>query len=174
MFVNPLVDNKYPLKKPSKMRTAGDKRRFRAMVTYVLSIALNSGHTLLTFERIIEEINDLPLDQKTDFELEKIQALLDFLEEGDLYVDRENGYIKLVEYEDYKNLIVNVIDSGLNKDYPIKEDWRGIIDNKFGPIKKGIEEKDEEQEPKKLMLKNYGSFKNINSLGRAGTGKLQP
>lgn len=172
MFVNPLVDNKYPLKKPSKMRTAGDKRRFRAMVTYVLSIALNSGHTLLTFERIIEEINDLPLDQKTDFELEKIQALLDFLEEGDLYVDRENGYIKLVEYEDYKNLIVNVIDSGLNKDYPIKEDWRGIIDNKFGPIKKGIEEKDERARTEKAdALKIMEASRISILLGRAGTGK---
>ena len=112
------------------------------------------------------------MDQKTDFELEKIQALLDFLEEGDLYVDRENGYIKLVEYEDYKNLIVNVIDSGLNKDYPIKEDWRGIIDNKFGPIKKGIEEKDERARTEKAdALKIMEASRISILLGRAGTGK---
>lgn len=77
MFVNTLVENVYPLNKPTKMRTEGDKRRFRAMVTFVLDQAKNQGHTLLSYNKILEEINKLPLDQKTEFEIEKIEGLIE-------------------------------------------------------------------------------------------------
>jgi len=50
MFVNPFVDNGYPLNKPTKMKTEGDKRRFRAMVIFVLAKASNQGHTLLSYD----------------------------------------------------------------------------------------------------------------------------
>ena len=70
MFVNTLVENKYPLNNPTKMRTEGDKRRFRAMVIFVLSKASSQGHTLLSYNRIVEGINKLPLDRRTDFQNE--------------------------------------------------------------------------------------------------------
>ncbi len=60
LFVNPFVENKYPLNKPTKMRTESDKRRFRAIVIFVLDQAVNKGHTLLSYEQIVEEINKLP------------------------------------------------------------------------------------------------------------------
>jgi len=74
MFVNPLVENKYPLNKPTKIRTEGDKRRFRALVIFVLVQATNPGHTLLSYDQIVEEINKLPLDQKRIFKLKRLRV----------------------------------------------------------------------------------------------------
>ena len=105
MFVNHLVENKYPLTKPTKMRTEADKRRFRAMTMFVLEHATNCGHTLLSYDQIIKEISKLPLDRKTDFQTEKIEGVIEFLEQGGLYLDTENKYIKLQEYQEHLSLL---------------------------------------------------------------------
>lgn len=172
MFVNPLVENKYPLKKPTKMRNEGDKRRFRAMVTFVLVQAANQGHTLLSYDQIVEEINKLPLDQKTDFQTEKIDGVIEFLQEGELYVDEENTYIKLKEYQDYKQLVVDIIDSRLETSLSSVQNWRKIIDEQFGELEKNNEENDQlARDEKATALRILESSKISVLLGRAGTGK---
>lgn len=172
MFVNPLVDNKYPLTKPTKMRTEGDKRRFRAMVLFVLVKAANQGHTLLSYDQIVEEINKLPLDQKTDFQTEKIAGVLEFLQEGDLYVDEENSYIKLKEYQDYKQLVVDIVNSRLETNLSSDQNWKKIIDNQFGKLQESNEENDQlARDEKATALKILESSRISVLLGRAGTGK---
>lgn len=172
MFVNPLVENKYPLNKPTKMRTEGDKRRFRALVIFVLVQAANRGHTLLSYDRIVEEINKLPLDQKTDFQTEKIEGILEFLQEGELYVDVENTYIKLKEYQDYKQLVVDIINSRLETSLSSKQNWGEIIDDQFGKLQENNEENDQlARDEKATALKILESSKISVLLGRAGTGK---
>ncbi|WP_339246355.1 DEAD/DEAH box helicase [Paenibacillus sp. FSL R10-2796] len=172
MFVNPLVDNKYPLNKPTKMRTESDKRRFRAMVIFVLVQAANQGHTLLSYDQIIEEINKLPLDQKTDFQTEKIEGVLEFLQEGELYVDVENSYIKLKEYQDYKQLVVDIVNSRLETSLSSEQNWKKIIDNQFGKLQENNEENDQlARDEKSTALKILESSRISVLLGRAGTGK---
>lgn len=172
MFVNPLVENKHPLNKPTKMRTEGDKRRFRALVTFVLVQAANRGHTLLSYERVVEEINQLPLDQRTDFQIEKIEGTLEYLQDGELYVDVENTYIKLKEYQEYKQLVVDIVNSRLETTLPSKQNWRKIIDDQFRDLEKNNEENDElARSEKAIALKIIESSKISVLLGRAGTGK---
>ena len=172
MFVNPLVENKYPLNKPTKMRTEGDKRRFRAMVIFVLVQAANQGHTLLSYDQIVEEINKLPLDQKTDFQTEKIEGVLEFLQEGELYVDVENTYIKLKEYQDYKQLVVDIVNSRLETSLSSEQNWRKIIDDQFGKLQENNEENDQlARDEKATALKILESSRISVLLGRAGTGK---
>ncbi|MDQ1002708.1 thymidine kinase [Neobacillus niacini] len=172
MFVNPLVENKYPLKKPTKMRTESDKRRFRAMVIFVLVQAANQGHTLLKYDQIVEEINKLPLDQKTDFQTEKIEGVLEFLQEGELNVDVENTYIKLKEYQDYKQLVVDIVNSRLGTSLSSDQNWRKIIDDQFGEFQEKNEENDElARDEKAKALKILESSRISVLLGRAGTGK---
>jgi hypothetical protein len=172
MFVNPLVENKYPLKKPTKMRTESDKRRFRAMVIFVLVQAANQGHTLLSYDQIVEEINKLPLDQNTDFQTEKIGGVLEFLQEGELYVDVENTYIKLKEYQDYKHLVVDIVNSRLGTSLLSEQNWRKIIDDQFGELQEKNEENDElARDEKAKALKILESSRISVLLGRAGTGK---
>lgn len=172
MFVNPLVDNKYPLLKPTKMRTEGDKRRFRAMVTFVLGQAADQGHTLLSYEQIVEEINKLPLDQKTEFQIEKIEGVLDFFLKGELYVDDENNYIKLKEYQEYKQLVVDIANGRLETSLTCKQNWKKTIDNQFGKLQENNEEKDQlARDEKATALKTLEASRISVLLGRAGTGK---
>ncbi|MBU3214780.1 AAA family ATPase [Clostridium estertheticum] len=172
MFVNPLVENRYPLKKPTKMRTESDKRRFRAMVIFVLVQAANQGHTLLSYDQIVEEINKLPLDNKTDFQTEKIEGVLEFLQEGELHVDVENTYIKLKEYQDYKQLVVDIVNSRLGTSLSSEQNWRKIICDQFGELEKNNEENDElARDEKATALKIIESSRISVLLGRAGTGK---
>ncbi|MTI81238.1 MAG: hypothetical protein FH758_10190 [Firmicutes bacterium] len=172
MFVNPLVENKYPLKKPTKMRTDSDKRRFRAMVIFVLVQAANQGHTLLSYDQIVEEINKLPLDNKTDFQTEKIEGVLEFLQEGELHVDVENTYIKLKEYQDYKQVVVDIVSSRLGTSLSSEQNWRKIIDDQFGALQENNEENDElARDEKAIALRILESSKISVLLGRAGTGK---
>lgn len=171
MFVNPLVENKHPLK-PTKMRSESDKRRFRAMVIFVLVQAANQGHTLLSYDQIVEEINKLPLDNKTDFQTEKIEGVLEFLQEGVLHVDVKNTYIKLKEYQDYKQLVVDIVNSRLGTSLSSEQNWRKIIDDQFGELEKNNEENDElARDEKATALKVLESSKISVLLGRAGTGK---
>ena len=172
MFVNPLVENRYPLNKPTKMRTEGDKRRFRAMVIFVLVQAAHQGHTLLSYEQIVEEINKLPLDQKTDFQTEKIEGVLDFFQEGELYVDVENTYIKLKEYQDYKQLVVDIVNSRLKTSLSSEQNWAKIIYDQFGNLQENNEENDQSaRDEKATALKILESSRISVLLGRAGTGK---
>ncbi|MBK5261798.1 MAG: AAA family ATPase [Peptostreptococcaceae bacterium] len=172
MFVNPLVENKYSLNKPTKMRTEGDKRRFRAMMIFVLVQAANQGHTLLSYDQIVEEINKLPLDQKTDFQTEKIEGILEFLQEGELYVDLDNTYIKLKEYQDYKQLVVDIVKSRIETSLASEQNWEKIIDNQFGKLQENNEENDHlARDEKAIALKILESSRISVLLGRAGTGK---
>ncbi|QHI73482.1 ATP-dependent DNA helicase [Aminipila terrae] len=172
MFVNLLVENKYPLKNPTKMRTENDKRRFRAMMIFVLVQAANQGHTLLSYNQIIEEINKLPLDNKTDFQTEKIEGVLTFLQECELHVDEKNTYIKLKEYQDYKQLVVDIVNSRLGISLSSEQNWRKIIDNQFGELQENNESNDEQaRDEKATALRVLESSKISALLGRAGTGK---
>lgn len=172
MFVNPLVENKYPLNKPTKMRAEGDKRRFRAMVIFVLDQAANQGHTLLSYDQIVEEINKLPLDQRTDFQTEKIEGVKEFLQKGELYVDEESAYIKLKEYQDYKQLVVDIVNSRLETSLSNEQNWEKIIDDLFGKLQENNEENDQlARDEKATALKILESSKISVLLGRAGTGK---
>lgn len=172
MFVNTLVENKYPLNNPTKMRTEGDKRRFRAMVIFVLSKASSQGHTLLSYNRIVEGINKLPLDRRTDFQTEKIDGVIEFLREGELHVDEENFYIKLREYQEYKKLVVDVINSRLDTSLSSEQDWKKIINDQFGDLRQGNEENDELARDEKAKALNILESSKISVLlGSAGTGK---
>lgn len=172
MFINKLVIHNHPLVKPTKMRNEGDKRRFRAMVIFVLDQALNKGHTLLHFKDIIENINKIPLDQRTNFSTEKIEGIIDFLQSANLYVDEENKYIKLEDYQDYKTIINNVIGSRLTQQLPLNQDWLSVIDKQFGSLELGNEEKDKKaRQEKAKALETISSSKISVLIGRAGTGK---
>ncbi|MCA1011752.1 AAA family ATPase [Halobacillus halophilus] len=172
VFTNKLVINNHPLKRPSKMRTKGDKRRFRAMVIFVLSQAADRGHTFLSYDRVIDLINKLPLDYDTDFSVEKIHGVVEYLQEGDLYVDETNNYIKLLEYQKYKELVLEIIKSRLNIKLPNSQNWREVIDEQFGQLQNENEENDQKaREEKANALVALESSKLSVLIGRAGTGK---
>src|SRR5690625_2735303 len=142
MFPSPFIKEQYPLQRPTKMRTEGDKRRFRALVTYVLANAVHQGHTLLHFQGVIDAINELPLAHRTHFTVEKIAGVTDFLREGDLYIDETNDYMKLAQYESCKAIVRRITASRLPQTMPTTKNWQQVIDNSFGPLQEDNEEND--------------------------------
>ncbi|WP_375053865.1 AAA family ATPase [Virgibacillus sp. JSM 102003] len=172
MFPNSLITNSNPLKGPSKMRTKGDKRRFRSMVIFVLSQAADIGHTFLSYDKVVELINKLPLDHKTDFSVEKIDGIVEYLQNGDLYVDEANNYIKLIEYQDYKELVLEVTNNRLKSKLSDSQNWREVINEQFGQLQEGNEENDRKaREEKAKALTILESSRLSVLIGRAGTGK---
>lgn len=172
MFINPLVENKHPLDSPTKMRTQADKRRFRAMAIFVLEQAAARGHTLLQYTQIVDEIAKLPLDCKTDFQVEKIEGLLEFLQESDLYVDKNHKYIKLTEYQEYKEVIITAIKDRINKRLSNIQNWAEIVDANLKELQAGNEENDTTARQEKAhALKILEASKIAVLLGGAGTGK---
>ena len=172
MFINPLVENKQLLHSPTKMRTQADKRRFRAMTIFVLEQAAAQGHTLLKYTQIVDEIAKLPLDCKTDFQIEKIEGVLEFLKGSDLYVDKNHKYIKLTEYQEYKEVIVHAIENRLHERLPNIQNWTEIIDADLKELQAGNEENDKKaRQEKASALKILEASKIAVLLGRAGTGK---
>ena len=172
MFINPLVENKHPLHNPTKMRTQADKRRFRAMAIFVLEQAAVRGHTLLQYAQIVDEIAKLPLDCKTDFQVEKIEGVFEFLQGSDLYVDKNHEYIKLTEYQEYKEEIITAIENRLHERLPNIQDWAEIINADLKELQVGNEENDKKARQEKAnALKILEASKIAVLLGRAGTGK---
>ncbi|MFC3159356.1 AAA family ATPase [Chryseobacterium arachidis] len=117
-------------------------------------------------------MSSLPLDRKTEFQTEKIEGIIEFLVQGGLYVDITNNYIKLKEYQEYKELIFKTLSERINENIGNRQEWLDIINKKFGSLKKGNEEKDRvARNEKAKALKTIESSKVSVFLGRAGTGK---
>lgn len=172
MYPHKLIKNSHRLERPTKMRSEGDKRRFRAMMTFVLSQAANIGHTLLSYNLIVESINQLPLDFRTDFSVEKIDGIIVFLQKGDIYVNEQNNYVKLIEYKEYKELVMDVTGNRLKDGLSNSQNWREVIDENFGELQIGNEENDGmAREEKSQALEILESSKLSVLIGRAGTGK---
>ncbi len=176
MYLNQLVDNNHPIEEPTKMESKSDKRRFRAMMKKVLENAANKGHTLLSYGKIVEDISKLSLDQETNFQIEKIDGIIDFLEEGGLYIDEENQYIKLKEFIDYKLLVGDILKNRFETDLPIQENWEKIVGDKIEKLKENKTEKEKERydqvgrEQAKALRTLESSMISV-LMGRAGTGK---
>jgi len=172
MYPNEYVNETNPDLVPTIMRGEGDKRRFRAMAIFVLSKAAEKGHTLLSYGEVILNIECLPLDRKTDFSSEKIDGLIEYLQLGDIVVYESERYLKLREYNDYKEMISSVAKARIQNGFESNIPWKEEIDSRFGELQPGNEKNDENaREEKANALSILESAKISVLLGRAGTGK---
>ena len=97
---------------------------------------------------------------------------MEFLEDSQLFVDVENTYIKLQEYQVYKQLVVDIVNSRLNTSLSIEQNWEKVIDKQFGKLQTDNEENDKLARIEKAKaLKILQSSKISVLLGSAGTGK---
>ena len=171
MFVNPYVDNKHPVEEPMKMITESDERRFRALVMFVLENAIDRGHTLLRYNDVIEEIEKLPLDCKTSFNTEMIDGLVDYLKEGELYIDEEIKYIKLGEYQEYKEVARGVLSERLSDRLPNAQNWKETVANSLKEIIEDEKINDDAINEQAEALEILETSKISVLTGGAGTGK---
>ena len=162
-----------PLKSPSALDSRNDKRRVRAYSISVLEHLALNGHTVYPVEKLIEDINALPIDPSCQVTSDIINGFAPFLEEELKPIACTNGekayqLIRLFEIDE-------VIRSSISKRlkgarHEINENWREIIDNAFkGQPKSEFEERARTE--KAAILKELAESRLSVLIGGAGTGK---
>lgn len=155
-----------------KYSHVGDKKRLRALITFVLVQATCKGHTLLQYEQIIQAINLLPLEQSIDFSASYIQEMIGFLREGKLYINEVNQTIKLEEYQEYKEIVLEITNNRLQNKISCTQNWMDIINSRFGELQKNNEKNDllaRQEKASALVIMESSKISVL--VGRAGTGK---
>ena len=167
------IRNSNPVKAPSALDSCNDKRRVRAYVISILEYCALNGHTVYPVNKLIEDINSLPIEPACQVTNDIINGFAGFLKEELKAIDCTNGekayqLNRLFEVDE-------VIRSSINKRlkgarHEIHEDWRKIVDNAFeGQPKAEFEERARTE--KAAILKELAESRLSALIGGAGTGK---
>ena len=173
VFPPEIIRNKYPVPEPSKLDSENDRRRIRAYMIYLLEKQANNGHTVYPLDRLIEEINKLPLWPECHIAGDAVNSVSDFLQEKLYAIDCEDGSIayQMDRLHDIDEVIRTSIGKRLKgKRHEISEDWYGIVSGEFG----GKPEDDMEKrawEEKAAAMKELAESRLSVLIGGAGTGK---
>lgn len=147
---------------------SNDRRRIRAYLFFILIQSSTKGHTLLTFKQIVQEMKKLNIDITAHY----IVEISSFLQAGKLYVDEENQYVKLDEYQYYKEIIEEITNRRLQNQNRCSQNWMDIINARFGELQKDNEENDalaRKEKANALVVMESSAISVL--VGRAGTGK---
>lgn len=147
---------------------SNDRRRIRAYIFDILIRSSEKGHTLLIFSQILQELQNLDVN----FSVEELNEIASFLQAGKLYVDEENQYVKLEEYQYYKEIIVEITNRRLQSQIKCSQNWMDIINDRFGELQINNEENDllaRREKANALIVMESSEISVL--VGRAGTGK---
>jgi len=182
IFGDPAGLEQFPLPEICNLNTPLDQRRVRAFTVKVLEEAAMVGDTLLTDTQLITKLDEQPIEPLCNPSIRNMTAIREFMnEEVTQHVldeEEEIYYFKLKRFDTIKNKIRNFIQKRLlrNIDPPIDQDWRELIDQKFGKI--GItkptwyQERDERARQEKANALQVLANNRVSELiGPAGTGK---
>ena len=167
------IRNSNPLQSPSALDSRNDRRRVRAYSISILEYHALNGHTVYPVDKLIEDINDLPIEPACMVTSDIINGFAPFFEEELKSIDCANGdkayqLNRLFEIDE-------VIRSSISKRlkgarHEINENWREIIDNAFiGQPQSEFEERARTE--KAAILKELAESRLSVLIGGAGTGK---
>lgn len=129
------IQDAFPLETPSNFSTQLDKRRIRAAAVWILEEATDEGHSILTFDDVLQRLEekslDTPLPINEDF-LESATEMDFFIQEIISFNDESNTFLKLNRLVAIKTAIKRKINKEriVNRPHNIEHDWLNII-NKF-------------------------------------------
>ena len=162
-----------PLPAPSALASRNDKRRVRAYSISILEHYALDGHTVYPVDKLIEDINYLPIEPDCQVTNDILHGFGPFLGEELKAIDCANGdeayqLMRLFEIDE-------VIRSSISKRlkgtrHRINEDWRGIIDNAFKEQPQS-EFEERARTEKAAILKELAESRLSVLIGGAGTGK---
>jgi|LSQX01.2.fsa_nt_gb ATP-dependent exoDNAse (exonuclease V) alpha subunit len=117
-----------------------DQGKLRTLLTNVLNNAASKeGHTLLSYDSAIAKIFELEPPQENYFQAIDIDNFSEFLEEGNLYINRKGSYVKLKKYQEYKETIENIVNSRIRGSLSNQINWMVIIDERYGDLETRLE-----------------------------------
>ena len=181
MFPTNLIREKFPIPKPTLVKTAVDARRLRALTIEKLEQAAAKGNTLSPREDIITALRKGDDDRKE--ERTEVTADLLAVAEEELFA----GEIRLVRMADDRvayqlerfAAVGELIRSTVQKRvkaarHSLSDDWRAKLDARLGPLPKDRDERELEErarQEKAAALAEIASSRFSVLIGPAGTGK---
>lgn len=175
VFPAAIIVEKNPVPKPSYIESCDDKRRIRALAVNVLETQAGNGHTVYPQFKLVEELNNLPLDPVCEVSSDTIDSIKDFLSSELVLIKCEGGSnaYQLKRLNDMDCYIRKFIEERLKAErFVIKENWKGIVDEYFDALSKNKDEKELSARKEKVAILNELACSPFSVLiGGAGTGK---
>ena len=175
VFPASIIAEQNPVPEPSYIESGDDKRRIRALSVRVLESQALSGHTVYPQFKLVEDLNNLPLEPECEVTSDTIDSIQDFLSNELVLVkceDDANAY-QLKRLDEMDCYIRDFIDARLKADrFDIEEDWKKIVDEYFDSLSKEKDDKEEDARKEKVaILKELADSPFSVLIGGAGTGK---
>ena len=175
VFPAEIIADLNPLSEPSFVASGDDERRIRAFSINVLETQALKGHTVYPQFKLVEELNDLPLEPICDVTSDVIDCLQTFFNEEIVPVvcEDESTAYQLKRLNDVDNYIEKFVNEHLNAERtPIKEDWTKIVNEYFNAFGFNKDEKELLARKEKIaILKELAESSFSVLIGGAGTGK---
>lgn len=161
------------LKAPSSLDSRNDKRRVRAYSISILESCALNGHTVYPVDKLIEDINELPIDPVCQVTGDVMNGFASFMEEELKPIECASGeqayqLLRLFEIDEVIRTSISKRLKGAR--HEINENWREIVDNAFdGQAESEFE--DRARTEKAAILKELAESRLSVLIGGAGTGK---
>jgi hypothetical protein len=162
-----------PLPEPSFVPAENDERRIRAIAVSVLERQTDAGHTVYPQNKLIADVNELPIDPYCTVTADILNSLTDFFKPQIVPVEMKNGgtAYQLVRIAEFGDVIRQAVAKRVNgKRHEVAEDWNAIVNAAF----KSSELTESEQRArteKAAILKELAESRLSVLVGGAGTGK---
>lgn len=173
VFPPEIIRNANSLPKPSALDSENDKRRIRAYTISLLELQAQWGHTVYPLDKIIEEINIMPIEPVCHVTSDIMNSIADFLQEEIWLVECADGSkaYQLMRLFEIDEVIRSSIGKRLKgKRHEIQENWRGIVDSAFEG-QQSTEFEERARTEKSAILKELAESRLSVLIGGAGTGK---
>lgn len=130
---NVIADLK-PVPEPSYIESGDDKRRIRALAVSVLENQSDNGHTVYPQFRLVDELNNLPLEPVCEVTSDVIDCIQEFLEDELVLIpcEDETKAYQLKRFHKIDDEIRKFVKERLNAErFSINEDWNKIVNDYF-------------------------------------------
>jgi hypothetical protein len=171
VFPEDIVRLLHPLEAPSGLDSAADLRRVRAFTISALEEAALAGHTLLSKDRVVEEIRSFPVRPECPVTGDMLAAWVSEMapEVVDAVTNRETA-LQLGRYKIIGELVRKQVLGRIGgQRHAVACDWAYLIQERFGPSSDSEEPRAREE--KTAALKELAECRFSVLAGPAGTGK---
>ena len=169
------VQERYPLAAPTKLNSANDERRVRAIAVSVLEDAAINGNTILPCDMLIDKMKKTTLKPECVVTRDIVNAICNFLSPEIIKREMKNGdeYYKLVRINDFDEIIEKRVRKRINAPkIEVEADWRKLVDDEFNKYMPAPTETElKAREEKTAVLSELAKSRIAVLLGTAGTGK---
>jgi hypothetical protein len=163
-----------PLPEPTAVTADNDERRIRAIAVSVLELQTKNGHTVYPQNKMIADINELPLEPYCSVNGDILNSLVGFFKGEFVPVetkDSKTAY-QLNRMQAFGDVIRSSVNKRVNspKRHQVPEDWGEIVNEAFRTSELTESEQKARLE-KTAILKEMAEARLSVLIGGAGTGK---